>query len=191
MGEPDRVRVLRWVDAEDRLFLDKLGASLAEGARRAGANLVCRIACTECCVGSFPITPLDVRRLRNGFRDMSDRNPGRAAAVLARARASVAERDVEGPCPALDPQTGRCDLYDARPVTCRTFGLPVRIGGDRLPPCRLCFTSATPEALEDARVTIDEAAEEDLMIGVLEWAGIPDEDTTVAEALVVFDDLIR
>ena len=24
------------------------------------------------------------------------------------------------PCPGLDPDTGGCDLYDARPMTCRT-----------------------------------------------------------------------
>lgn len=185
MGEADRVRVLRWVDAEDRAFLGRLGADLADGARRAGAHLACRLGCTDCCVGSFPITPLDVRRLRNGWLGLRRQDPERAAAVLARARASVAEQDVEGPCPALDPGTGGCDLYEARPVTCRTFGLPVRIAGDRLPPCRLCFTSATPDAVEAARVAIDEAGDEDVMIGILEWAGISDEDTTVAEALLV------
>ena len=26
-------------------------------------------------------------------------------------------------CPVLDPETGLCDLYDARPMTCRTFGM--------------------------------------------------------------------
>jgi Fe-S-cluster containining protein len=30
------------------------------------------------------------------------------------------------PCPMLDPQTGLCELYESRPMTCRVFGPPVR-----------------------------------------------------------------
>ena len=37
------------------------------------------------------------------------------------------------PCPALDPETGGCDLYAARPITCRTFGLTLRYDAARIP----------------------------------------------------------
>lgn len=184
MDEHDRVRVLRWVDAEDRRFLRTLDSALAEGARIAGGHLACRIGCTECCVGSFPITQLDARRLQQGWAVLREAEPARASAVLARAERVVAEHDVEGPCPALDPLTGACDLYFARPVTCRTFGLPVRIGGDNLPPCRLCFTSATASDVEAARVTIDPEGDEQAMLAAMEQSGTTDESTTVAEALV-------
>jgi Fe-S-cluster containining protein len=32
-------------------------------------------------------------------------------------------------CPALDPISGFCDLYEARPVACRTYGPPISFGG--------------------------------------------------------------
>ncbi len=184
MGEREPVLTLRWVDAEDRRFLRLLASELAAGARVAGLQLVCRIGCTDCCVGSFPITQLDARRLRAGLAALGEADPVRAGAVLARARTAIAERDLEGPCPALDPETGACDLYASRPVTCRTYGPPVRIGTDRLPPCRLCFTSAPQETIERARVTIDAAGDEQAMLTALERAGIPDENTTVADTLV-------
>lgn len=176
--------MLRWVDAEDRRFLRVLDADLACGARKAGAHLACRIGCTECCVGSFPITQLDARRLRLGWLALREADAVRASAVLARAERVVAEGDVEGPCVALDPMTGACDLYAARPVTCRTFGLPVRIDADDLPNCRLCFVRATPAEVEESRVTIDPDGDEQAMIAALSEAGISDESTTVAEALL-------
>lgn len=55
------------------------------------------------------------------------------------------------PCPVLDPITGTCDLYEARPIVCRTFGPPMRTPGDpgetNLATCELCFTHATTEEI--------------------------------------------
>ena len=59
------------------------------------------------------------------------------------------------PCPALDPDTGACTVYAWRPIVCRTYGPPVRGGGDDLPPCPLCFKGAAPEEVEAAREPID------------------------------------
>lgn len=51
------------------------------------------------------------------------------------------------PCPVLDPATGTCDLYAARPIVCRTFGPPMRTAEDNLATCELCFTHATTEEI--------------------------------------------
>ena len=55
------------------------------------------------------------------------------------------------PCPILDPATGTCDLYEHRPILCRTFGPPMRTPGDNgeinLATCELCFTHATTEEI--------------------------------------------
>ena len=48
------------------------------------------------------------------------------------------------PCPVLDPATGTCELYEYRPVTCRTFGPALKSDGD-LGHCELCFVGATEE----------------------------------------------
>jgi len=57
--------------------------------------------------------------------------------------------------PALEPDTGRCELYAHRPIACRTFGPPMRIEGDDLPPCRLCFVGASETEVDAARGRLD------------------------------------
>jgi Fe-S-cluster containining protein len=83
------------------------------------------------------------------------------------------------PCPALDPETGRCDLYAHRLLTCRTFGPPVRIGESALPPCHLCFQGASPQTVEACRVEPDPHGIENRILSRL-----GDGETLVAFALV-------
>jgi Fe-S-cluster containining protein len=199
-----------WERRGDALLLRRADAALAEGARRAGERLACRVGCTECCQGPFPITLLDARRLAEGLRELRERDPRRAGAIERRAARDVralrrgfpgdpatgrlgedeaaAEafftRHGKRPCPALDPGTGACGLYDARPLTCRTFGPPVRIGRESLPPCRLCFVGASPRAVERSRVRIDAEELEDRLLRRLFRAGEPAAaETVVAYAL--------
>jgi Fe-S-cluster containining protein len=51
------------------------------------------------------------------------------------------------PCPVLDPATGTCDLYTARPIVCRTFGPPMRTLEGDLATCELCFIHASTEEI--------------------------------------------
>jgi Fe-S-cluster containining protein len=144
--------------------------ALADAARRSGKWLACRPGCTQCCIGVFPINQLDARRLREGLTEFAERVPERAGRVRERAREAVSRlaRDFPGdpisgildeseeaeerfaefandePCPALDPSTGLCELYEARPMTCRVFGPPVS-SEDGLGVCELCFQGA-PDA---------------------------------------------
>jgi len=46
-----------------------------------------------------------------------------------------------------------CDLYDARPMTCRTFGPPVRSAAARS--CELCFHGATDEQIAACEMVVD------------------------------------
>jgi Fe-S-cluster containining protein len=50
------------------------------------------------------------------------------------------------PCPVLDPETGYCELYESRPMTCRVFGPPVR-SEDGLGVCELCFQGASEKEI--------------------------------------------
>jgi Fe-S-cluster containining protein len=105
----------------------------------------------------------------------------RAARVRERARA-YAETDDE-PCPALDPATGHCDLYASRPLTCRTFGPPVRCGSDAVGVCELCFSGATDDEIAACEVEIDPEGMEADLVAELESATGVREMTTVALAL--------
>jgi Fe-S-cluster containining protein len=69
------------------------------------------------------------------------------------------------PCPALDLDHGTCDLYEHRPVVCRTFGPPIRVAGDNLATCELCFIHASTNEIAacelDTTITAQEAASND------------------------------
>ncbi len=58
------------------------------------------------------------------------------------------------PCAALDPATGLCDLYRARPMTCRVFGPPVR-SEQGLGVCELCYHGATEEQIAACEMPVD------------------------------------
>ena len=48
------------------------------------------------------------------------------SAILPEDQARFEDFANDAACPALDPATGRCDVYAWRPMTCRVFGPPVR-----------------------------------------------------------------
>ncbi len=58
------------------------------------------------------------------------------------------------PCPVLDPETGMCDLYSSRPMTCRVFGPPIRSEGG-LGVCELCFHGATDKEIAACEMPVD------------------------------------
>ena len=156
----------------DEPLIQIVDAALAEAARKAGAWLVCRPGCSECCFGSFAISPLDADRLRQGLRELRSTDAVRAAEVQRRS-AAWAGGDDEA-CPALDPTSGTCDLYAFRPLTCRTFGPPVRCASGALAICELCFGGASAEEIETCIVDLDVEA----------LACAEEKETTVAQALL-------
>jgi Fe-S-cluster containining protein len=173
---------------------------MAEAARLSGEWLVCRPGCIQCCIGPFAITSLDVVRLKRGLAAL---DPGRAERVLARTAryletiAPVYPGDPatgelfddalpdsldDLPCPALDPETGYCDLYEARPVTCRTFGPVTRTEDGSLAACELCYVGATDEQMAACAVEVDPRELEAALLDELEQAGSSGK-TIVAYAL--------
>ena len=168
--------------SRDSELVQIMDAALADAARRAGEWLVCRKGCTQCCIGAFGINQLDAARLREGLKQLQARDPKRAARILERAGQSRARltADFPGnpatgilaedqhsedrfldfandePCPVLDPETGACDLYEWRPMTCRVFGPPVRSGPEGgLGICELCFHGASPEEIAACEMQVD------------------------------------
>lgn len=58
------------------------------------------------------------------------------------------------PCPALDPATGNCELYESRPMTCRVFGPPVQ-SEEGLCVCELCFQGASEKEIAECEMIPD------------------------------------
>jgi Fe-S-cluster containining protein len=164
----------------DQQLVQIVDAALADTARRSGEWLVCRPGCTQCCIGVFAISQLDAERLRTGLRQLQVVDPERAGRMLERIQQSVARIESEFPgdtqtgilddssdaqerfadfandevCPVLDPQTGMCDLYAARPMTCRVFGPPIR-SEDGLGVCELCYHGASEEEIAACEMHIE------------------------------------
>ena len=154
--------------ARDTELVQIVDAALADATARGSDWLACRPGCTQCCHGVFAINQLDAERLRDGLTQLALDDPMRAAAVRARAEEAVARLSIDfpgdpvtgilgtsdeeedafaefandEPCPVLSPETGTCDLYEARPLTCRVFGPPV-LSEEGLGMCELCYQGAS------------------------------------------------
>ena len=156
--------------ARDQELVQIVDAALTDAVERSGKWLACRPGCSQCCHGVFAINRLDAIRLRDGLAELELQDPERAARIRERALDAVArlsdefpgdpvsgvldEDDTDEaarrwndfanaePCPVLDPETGTCELYESRPLTCRTFGPALTSDGD-LGHCELCFVGAT------------------------------------------------
>jgi Fe-S-cluster containining protein len=131
-------------------------------------------------------------RARESVERLSAEFPGDArtgvldAAVFnegSEAEERFSEFGNDEPCPVLDPETGLCDLYDARPMACRTFGPPVRSevrseGG--LGVCELCFHGATDEQIAACEMVADPDGLEAQLLAKLEKTRGPRGWTIVA-----------
>jgi Fe-S-cluster containining protein len=170
---------------QNSAFVALVDGAFQSAALRGGPHLLCRSGCTQCCTGVFAIGPADALRLQQGLAVLQQEDAARAARVQQRAAASwsrlapqfpgnaasgrldVDENDDpvdtfddfanSEPCPALDPEHGTCDLYAARPQTCRIFGPPIATG-EGYGVCELCFRTAN--ANEIANAAIQPPAEE-------------------------------
>ena len=158
--------------ARDQELIQIVNAALSDAFQKSSKWLACKPGCSQCCHGVFAINQLDAIRLREGLAKLETQDPERAARIRKRVRDTVGRlsEDYPGdpmsgildeddtdeaakrwddfanaePCPVLDPATGTCELYEYRPVTCRTFGPALKSDGD-LGHCELCFVGATEE----------------------------------------------
>jgi Fe-S-cluster containining protein len=148
-------------------------AALASATARSGPHLVCRPGCTQCCIGVFPIAHEDAARLRDGLEHLTQTDPEKSHRIQVRVKESLTRLDPwfpgdvatgilsedddqttlfeefanDEPCPVLDPATGTCDLYESRPILCRTFGPPMRTPEQNLATCELCYIHATTKEI--------------------------------------------
>jgi Fe-S-cluster containining protein len=190
----------------DSLLVQIMSDSFAEAAKRAGDHLLCKLGCSQCCHGAFVLSPLDALRLREGMDILRATEPDLAREIEHRASMWMVEYEAgfpgdfqtgllgdsaeererfesfanEAPCPALDTETGRCDVYAWRPMTCRLFGPPVRMGdGQALAHCEICFKGASEAEVTACEMEVPFELEADLV------AEIPEKgETVVAFALL-------
>ncbi len=188
-----------------------VNAALADAFKKSSKWLACKPGCSQCCHGVFAINQLDARRLRRGLAELEAQDPERAGFLRKRALETVArlsedypgdpvsgvldEDDTdeaakrwddfanEEPCPALDPATGKCELYEFRPVICRTFGPAMKTDGD-LGHCELCFVGASDEEVAAHEMNPDPNNLEAALVEELQKTTGESGETIIAFALV-------
>jgi uncharacterized protein len=97
----------------------------------------CESGCSDCCVVRLTVTRVEA----DAIRDLVAGWPADRRATLATNAAASSTA-----CAALDP-AGRCLIYDARPIVCRSHGVPIRLR-TTVEVCHRNFTEHGPAAAD-------------------------------------------
>jgi Fe-S-cluster containining protein len=177
-------------DEDYRNILERADAHFASVVAAQPQNLQCGAGCSLCCYGLFEIGSGDVPLIAEGLAQL---HPARRRKIIRKAAEIVEskahpnlrectpeekeaffERTKATPCPNLD-DTGRCQMYEHRPLVCRTFGLPLRDGRKFLGDvCELNFIGASKADQKNAAWD-------------LEWEDVlgPEDEFTIPEVIVM------
>ena len=144
MAGPPHPRPAPLAQKTDRWFQRASAALLGE--------VPCRLGCTSCCIGPFPITILDVQTLQEGLaglpatqRQRIEQRAIEQTAAMETAFPQLTTTELldewsdqeidrlatafhQHPCPALEAN-GSCGLYEHRPLVCRSMGIPTERDG--------------------------------------------------------------
>jgi Fe-S-cluster containining protein len=124
-------------------FAARVQASHAE-------EMSCRAGCDGCCRTRLTVTLLEAEAIRRVLTALAANEPQRRAYVAS--LAARASDPAHPRCAALDDD-GRCVIYAARPLVCRSHGVPIRVRSrsrKALPvvqACALNFVARGPAAV--------------------------------------------
>jgi Fe-S-cluster containining protein len=111
-------------------------------------HLVCRAGCSTCCRHHISVFPVEAAAISAAVEDL----PPDLRATVETQAGEVVQREARGAevyCPLLVDD--RCTIYSARPLICRTQGLPIiyeaEDGEQEVDFCPLNFTA--PDAPND------------------------------------------
>jgi Fe-S-cluster containining protein len=92
-----------------------------------GAKIKCGRGCSECCSQIFSITTLDAYIIQEHIRSLPSERQSQLeqkAKEYTRKKSLSTGSNLKIPCPSLGAE-GECTIYEARPVICRRFGMPI------------------------------------------------------------------
>lgn len=164
-----------------RAFRVASGSWDRAAARTVPGEIACRAGCFGCCVGLFDISLPEAALVRAGVARLT---VGDREDVIRRARRIVEESAAAFPgdartglldpgrsedaddvyfgvvadraCPMLELPSGRCRIYEERPITCRTYGFAwSKDGAVFHPPCSLNLPGASGDRQLEASIDID------------------------------------
>jgi hypothetical protein len=118
----------------------KVDGFFARVADRHGAEMQCATGCSDCCHVRLTITGVEAAAIRGYVARWAPEQ--RQQLAVTQPSTPAAER-----CAGLDA-AGRCRIYDARPLVCRSHGVPIRMQRAGLPIVQNChrnFHRAAPD----------------------------------------------
>jgi Fe-S-cluster containining protein len=123
----------------------RVDAHFDAAVARTPAAFTCREGCDRCCHQRFSVFEVEAAPLREALTALGRRDPE----LRARVRAQAGDPAHSDRCALL--VDGRCAVYSARPLICRSHGLPVAVdaesGGLRLDCCPLNFRGEGDDAV--------------------------------------------
>jgi Fe-S-cluster containining protein len=200
------------IDRLKRAFRSASSAWDRAAARTVPGEVACRAGCFGCCVGLFDISLPEAALVRAGVARLTveDRED-----VIRRARRIVEESAAAFPgdvrtglldpdrsedadddyfavvadraCPMLELPSGRCRIYEERPITCRTYGFAwSKDGAVFHPPCGLNLPGAPGERQLATSIDIDGLDQAEDVDGELatELGLEPGRETTIPHAVL-------
>ena len=110
---------------------------------RSPTAFTCAEGCSACCHARFSVFEIEAVPLREALATMAAEDPERRERI----RRAVDDPAAAAHCPFL--LDDRCAVYEARPIICRSHGLPVIAAdenGAEVSHCALNFRSEAPPA---------------------------------------------
>lgn len=98
---------------EYRAARERIDGAARDIAERCAEDLACKVGCDSCCVDGLTVLSVEAEAILEHLEER-----GLSATPAPR----------PGGCVFLDDK-GACTIYEARPVVCRTHGLPLRMAG--------------------------------------------------------------
>jgi uncharacterized protein len=139
--EPQDIRAMHY-----QQLCAKVDAFFARVQAREGAQMQCASGCSQCCQAGLSVTVAEAEALAQWWQAQAHDVHN---AIIANIQHRLAASDNVA-CAALDAN-GRCMVYNARPIVCRSHGVPIRLRDARSLPvvtsCDLNFTAAGPAAV--------------------------------------------
>lgn len=100
----------------------------------------CRLGCDGCCAPGLSVFGIEAARIADALARMASDNPALRQLVRQRGRTA----DTLDRCALL--VAGRCTVYEARPIICRSHGVAVRDPDGEVSHCTLNFDTDAPAA---------------------------------------------
>ena len=154
--------------------------------QRHPTDMQCASGCADCCMVELSVTAAEaaavtalVAALATEVRDGLGARARAAAPSVGTDAAPAPDR-----CCALD-ENNRCSIYAARPIVCRSHGVPVRLGGTRpedITSCHRNFTARGPAAA-DADCVLDQTLLSAMLLTINRAGGHGDDRRTLRDVI--------